>query len=251
MTSNAINVEISFHDNPIKVDITENTTVEDVITEVCKILKIKPVTRTLFALKNTSLSCNAWLSLSHRIAEDKIKKHYEFAIRFRVPNVKSLRSIDINTYNFYFRQVKQSILRNITPSINIEEHESAIIGLGVCDMLRAIVEDNLTRQQVIKNYRNYVPTSVLRKHRFFLKKPVIQSFEEVRVKDCDVAYLKNAYLEQFEIITPNYLAEEFNALIVRNDNERLYSVVIRVNPYHEEQPGISIKQEYKEVRRID
>lgn len=241
----AINVIVSFFRDPIKVKIDDSTTVEDIIIDVCKFLKISPVTRHLFALKYINVIPTAWLSLSHRIHQDKPKRDYEFAIRYNVPDVNRLQSVDLNTYDFYFKQAKQGILKNSIPNIDIDKYEKDINGLSVLDMLRATKEDGLSEEYVLEHYRKFLPVHAKQKHKFFLKKPVIQKFKKVR-RDVDALYVKNGYLEQFKKIAPNYLTEEFNALILRNDIENLYAVQIRVNPFDENQPGISTKDEHEE-----
>lgn len=48
--------------------------------------------------------------------------------------------------------------------------------------------------------------------------------------------VKQSYLEQFEEMAPNYMSEEFDAQIA--EATALKTVLICVNPFHREFPGI-------------
>lgn len=236
---NAINVVT--HSGVIRVNIEPNTTAEDVIIEVCKNFRIGPIARHLFSLR--LISTKAWLSLSVLISEIP-KKDFEFRVRFNVPDPNRLKDIDFIAYDFYFKQVRDGVLFNKIPGIDYDKYKNEILGLSVVDMKRAMVGDGLTREGVIRDYKRFIPQEIMKKHLIFVKKPVVNKLNEIIKLKVDASFAKSGYLEQFKKIVPNYLSEDFNALM--NDTERHYRVIIRVNPYNSTYPGISMRYEHKD-----
>lgn len=238
-----ITVFVSYEpDNGMPVQINEDSTVEDTIIGICKLLKIGPVARYLFGLKCCSTNSN--LNLSHRIMESENNKMFEIGIRFNVPDVEQLKKIDINAYNFYFKQAKYLLLHDKIPHLDYDKHCSIIIGLSVIDMYRATLEDNISKEEVIRDYKKYVPERAKKRHFIFLKKPVVQKFNEINVEIADALFCKNGYLEQFKEIAPHYLSEEFKGFI--DEVVNIHPVILRVDPFDLDFPGISVKYEHKE-----
>lgn len=238
-----VNVAICFLREPKKVPVIPlQTTAEEVILYICKLFDIGPVARHLFALRNPSTK--SWMVLSKEIETTK-NITYEFALRFNVPNVEKLRIQDENAYDFYFKQARYGILNDRIPDLNHETHKSTIMGLGVLDMYRAYVEDHVSRERIERDYRKYMPNWVKRKHWLFLKNPIIEKFNEIRGRSFDTHFVKSGYLDHFKSIVPNYLSEEFPALMKNVDSADVDAVgiTLRVSPYDKDFPGISYKAE--------
>jgi hypothetical protein len=51
--------------------------------------------------------------------------------------------------------------------------------------------------------------------------------------------VKGEYLKQFEEIAPNYLSEEYKALM--DEDGCVHTILLKVCPFHEEQPGIRVQ----------
>ncbi len=241
-----INVYVSFSNEPERINVNESTTVENVITEVCKRWEIKPITKSLFALKQPRVQ--AWLNLSYLIKQEEVKD-FEFAIRFNVPNTDRLKDIDIKAYDFYFKQAKQAIRNRSFSATEYAAHKSEIIGLSVIDMYRATIEEGRTRRDVILNYKKFVPPMVKKKHRIFLKEPIIKKFNEIQLRSVTVEFVKSGYLEQFRKVYPRYLTEDFSG-VVNTDLETVYEILLHVDPFDKDLPGISIKYQNKDTVSI-
>lgn len=56
-------------------------------------------------------------------------------------------------------------------------------------------------------------------------------------------YVKAEYLNQLEIMVPEYLSEDFKAVI--DENGSTCSIIIRVSPYHATEPGVKYCHESK------
>lgn len=240
-----VKVKICFLNEAEKVPVTPNqTTVEDVILYLCKLFKIGPVTRHLFALKD--LTNSNWMLLSRLIDTGK-DVSFEFALRFIVPNVENLRS-DESVYNFYYKQVRHEILRDLIPNLKSADIRSRIIGLCVLHMVVACIEDQISKDVIKDTYKKYVPPWARRKHGWFLKTPIMEKFNEIRSRTSDAHFIKSGYLEQFRSIVPHYLSEEYPCLLksVNGDESDAVGIIIRVRPYDKEFPGISYKVESAE-----
>ncbi|XP_065205538.1 tyrosine-protein kinase hopscotch [Planococcus citri] len=238
---NTVNVET--HSSNFKINTDSKTTAEDLIIETCKNLKIGPVARHLFAVRIKAKSI--WLHLSANI-EGIPYKDFEFRMRFAVPDMNRLQDIDPNAYNFCYNQIKYGILRNQFPKQIYRKFKNEIFGLSVLNMFLAIIEDGLSKEDVINDYQKYVPPVVLKQHLFFVKKPLIKALNELgqNKSNYDAFYVKSGYLDQFNKIVPNYLNESYRAFV--NGEDKLEAVQITVDPFHDVYPGISMKYDTRD-----
>lgn len=236
-------VNIVTYTSSFEVNIDDTTSIEDLIIETCKHFNIGPIARHLFALriKNTTI----WVHLN-AIVKQIPHTDFEFRIRFNVPDVNRLSDIDAIAYDFYFNQVKYEVLHALLPPSLYKSFKSEIMGLSVVDMFRAIIEEGLREEKVIDDYQKYIPRSVLKRHLFFLKKPVVKNLNLLKQNRSryDPIYVKSGYLEQFKKIFPNYLSETFKAFIKNGDKP--CAVQITVDPFNNIHSGISMKYEHKE-----
>lgn len=241
-SSISIKVHTALRPAPYEVPVTINTTVEDVIIETSKILNIGPVARHLFGLRVlNSVDDNTWLSPSLFILYAENEHHlYEYKLRYKMPDVKRLKSIDRFAYSFYFYQVKSDLLKSKVTGLCYDTYKQELIGLGVADMYRAILEDKKSKEVVEQNYKQFMPKEVVKYHMFFLKKPVQDHLKKIMdnngIDPRYVSIIKDGYLEQFNSIAPDYLEEEYKA--VYNENSSSVNVTFRVNPFHFEMPGL-------------
>lgn len=150
---------------PIIFSMTKSTTSEDVCIHVCKQLNISPLTRHLFALQTGK---NVFAMPAATLKPGCV----EFRIRFKVANIMKLKKIDINSYNYYFHQARKDVLDNKIPEISYEKHKRELIGLGITDMYRVMLEKDIPRGTVESEYRKYIPKEVLKRHTFFVKHPI-------------------------------------------------------------------------------
>lgn len=240
-SSISIKVHTAVQATPHEMPVTINTTVEDVIIETSKLLNIGPVARHLFGLRILSTDDNLWLSPSLFILYSKSEHHvYEYKLRYKMPDVKRLKTTDRYAYNFYFYQVKSDLLKSKVTGLCYDTYKRELIGLGVADMYRAILEEDKSRETVEQNYKQFMPKEVVKQHMFFLKKPVQDTLKKIinnnTVDTHYVSVIKESYLEQFNSIAPDYLEEEYKAF--HSENGCSVNVTFRVNPYHTEMPGV-------------
>ncbi len=239
----SVNVNIAFLKETISVTVSEKTVAEDVVIEICKIFKIGPVAKSLFALRQ--ILAGNWLNFSCPIKQEHAN-NLEFALRYHVPDADRLKKIDRNAFNFYFRQAKHSFLESVISDDEFKICKNEIIALGVIDMLRATVEQGLSAEQVVRDYKNYLPRMKKRKHKAILKSQVTEKFKEIRTKDLNIDDVKIEYLNRFQKAFPRYLTEEYRG-IVNNAIVNVNEIIIRVNPFDTEFPGVSVKYENKKT----
>lgn len=157
-----------------------------------------------------------------------------------MPDVRRLKSTDRYAYNFYFYQVKSDLLKSKVTGLCYETYKRELIGLGVADMYRAILEEDKSRETVEQNYKQFMPKEVVKQHTIFLKKPVQENLKKIMnnntVDTQYVSVIKDSYLEQFNSIAPDYLEEEYKALCYESGGT--VSATFRVNPFHSEKPGV-------------
>ncbi|CAK9814454.1 Tyrosine-protein kinase hopscotch [Anthophora quadrimaculata] len=192
-------VYVANEEKELSLTITYGQTIEDLCIKVCKSFGIGPVARHLFALRN----------------------HYTKLC------LRRLKQIDVNAYDYYFQQARSDVMDNKVPDIVYERHKQELIGLGVCDMYRVMLEKGVPRETVESEYRKYIPKECIKRHAFFIKKPIHNALR--KISGYDANYVKEQYLKQFESMAPNYPYEEYEALMDRDLQNPPVKVTLRVN----------------------
>ncbi|XP_015589166.1 tyrosine-protein kinase hopscotch isoform X2 [Cephus cinctus] len=208
----------------INVPFSAGTTAEELCVKICKQLGIGPVTRHLFALRNRS--SKHWYPLGHKL-EGKEKAKFDFRVRFKPSSLQRLKQLDIKAYDYYFQQARNDVLDNNVPDIVYERHKRELIGLGVSDMYRVMLEKDIPREIIESDYKKYIPKECIKRHSFFIKKPIHNALG--RISGHDASYVKEQYLNQFQSMAPNYLCEEYKALMDRGTSNPPLRVLLRVN----------------------
>jgi len=236
-------VHIYVDDEILKISLQSSTTAEDVCIEVSKHLGIGPVARHLFALRLRG--SKIWFNPGLRLSE--MRAEYDFRLRFKVPSLSRLKKADIKAYDYYFHQARNDVMNNEIPDISYDKHRRELVGLGVADMYRVMLEKGVERDIVESDYKKYIPKEVIKHHFFFIKKPIHDSLVKIKKNAqhdaWDAWFVKGEYLKQFEEMAPNYLSEEFKALT--DEDGCVQTILVKVNPFHEEQPGIRFRYDGK------
>lgn len=238
MSSNTITVHLVIDNKVVQVPYTNRTIAEDVCLLLCKQLSIGPVARHLFGLRVSGKQI--YIAPASTFNE---KHSYDFRIRYKMANIAKLKEADINAYDYYFYQVRSDVLENKIPDLIYEKYKRELVGLGVTDMYRVMLEKDLPKESVESEYRKYIPKEALRRHYIFIKKPIHDSLGKIEKAGHDSWYVKMEYLKQLELMAPEYLAEEYKA--VTDQDGAISNIYVKVSPFHETQPGIRISFESK------
>lgn len=162
-----LTINLALENKTISIPFNSSLTAEDVCIEVSKSLKIGTMARHLFALRVSGKQ--VFLPPSYTFQE---KQSLDFRIRFKVAHISKLRKIDIKAYDYYFQQARTDVLENKVPGLVYEKYKKELVGLGITDMYRVILEKGWTRETVANDYKKYLPKDVIKKHSFFIKKPI-------------------------------------------------------------------------------
>lgn len=177
MEENIVKVNILKENTTVTVSIpyNEKTTAEDVCITLCKELKVGTVARHLFALRkhNTNLYLPPDLNFT------KNKSVYDLRVRFKLCSSLKLRDIDQQAYDYYFLQARNDVLENKVPDLLYEKHKSELIGLGITDMYRAMLETRVSKSVVVSNYKKFIPKEVVKRHSFFVKRPIVDTLSKL------------------------------------------------------------------------
>ncbi|XP_072764255.1 tyrosine-protein kinase hopscotch [Anoplolepis gracilipes] len=219
-------VYVATEEKPINVTYIVNETAEDLCITICKLLNIGPVARRLFALR--TYSSKFWFEDGYKL-EAREKNKFEFRLRFKPCSMQKLKQIDEQAYNYYFQQVRADIMNNKVPDIVYEKHKDELIGLGVSDMYRVMLEKQVPQATVESDYKKYIPKECIKRHAFFVKKPIYNALAGISKEHLDASYVKEQYLQQFESMAPNYLYEEYTASMEKNALDPSTKVLLRVN----------------------
>lgn len=90
-----------------------------------------------------------------------------------------------------------------------------------------MLEKKISRETVQAEYRKYIPKECIKRHAFFIKKPIQNALR--KISGYDANYVKEQYLKQFECMAPNYPYEEYEALMDRGLQDPPAKITLRVN----------------------
>ncbi|KAJ8947274.1 hypothetical protein NQ318_014170 [Aromia moschata] len=167
----------------------------------------------------------------------------DFRIRFKVAHIAKLAKLDINTYNYYFHQARNDVLENKIPDVLYEKYRRELVGLGITDMYRVMLEKDIPRGSVENEYKKYIPKEVLRRHSFFIKKPIHDTLGKLQKSVHDASYVKAEYLKQLENIAPEYLSETYKAVLEQDGDA--CNVILTLSPHDSAKPGLKYYMEGK------
>jgi len=222
-----------------EIPILDNLHVEAVCKTVAKHLQFRPASLNLFSVRLKQTQGPAvWLPSCFKFETDK-SYNVEFRMRYKIPSLTELSRLDENAFDYVFHQVRSDMLQGDIMDISQDQTKPEALGLCVIDMLRAMHEDKKTLEDIQNNYKQYIPKSIYKQHKFFLKKKIFESLGRLMNSEAatNMRYIKEQYISQVEELTIRYFAEEFYAMMYRQDE---YPATIRVDPYHPEQPGVSV-----------
>lgn len=92
-----------------------------------------------------------------------------------------------------------------------------------------MLEKEIPREIVESDYKKYIPKECIKRHSFFIKKPIHNALGRISDARHDASYVKEQYLNQFQSMAPNYLCEEYKALMDKGIPNPPSRVLIRVN----------------------
>lgn len=160
----------------IPVTFTKNLTAEDVCIILCKQLVIGPAARHLFALRISGK--NVFLMPAATFTEKN--NVLDLRIRYKVSSLDKLRKLDLKAYDYYFHQARSDALENKIPEILHEKYQRELLGLGITDMYRVMLEKDIPRETVQNDYKKYIPKEVIKRHAFFIKRPIRETLAKIQ-----------------------------------------------------------------------
>lgn len=228
-----LTVNLVLDSKQLSVPYTTTTTSEDVCIYVCKHLNIGTLARHLFALRLPNKQI--FLPSSANIIEQKLTT-FDFRLRFKVADIHKLATIDFKAYDYYFHQARNDVLEDKIPDIVYEKCKRELVGLGIADMYRVMLEKDIPRESIENEYKKYIPKEVLKRHSFFIKKPIHDTLSKLQKSVHDASYVKAEYIRQLDEIAPEYLSETYKAVIDRDG--AIYGILIKVSPLQSNEPGL-------------
>ncbi|KAL3288357.1 hypothetical protein HHI36_002805 [Cryptolaemus montrouzieri] len=224
MSESVLTVNIVLDKKSLEVPYTSITTAEDVCIYVCRNLNIGPLARHLFALRITGKTI--FLTPSASFGPKYLV--FDFRIRFKVSKLHNLRKLDLKAYDYYFHQTRLDVLYNEIPDIVYEKCKKELVGLGITDMYRVMLEKDLPKESVENDYKKYIRKEVLKRHAFFIKKPIRETLGKLQKTKHDVWFVKEEYLNQLNMLAPDYLSETYKA--ATDQDGSIFNIFVKVSP---------------------
>ncbi|ALC49431.1 hop, partial [Drosophila busckii] len=210
-------------------------TCEQICTNVAIQLQILPTTLLLFGLREHSNGQSPGtlkMRQKWQMPGDRLSPNvrYVFRLRFRVPELdRQLHQIDDHCHNYLYYQMRYDMLYELIPEIRYPEHKDKVMGLAVIDMFIDKEERKLQAQNVEKAYKNYLPRSLFRAHRMFVKTKLKRTFRDLSLNQPNVGSLKWHYEHQICVLAPTYLTETFKATVEHLPNEPMLESLTLAN----------------------
>ncbi|XP_059614533.1 tyrosine-protein kinase hopscotch [Phlebotomus argentipes] len=235
----------------VTIDHSPTDTCEGVCSLVCRRLKIQPYVELLFGLRVTG-SKNFVAPCQPLVARQK----YEFRIRYKLPDVTKIKELDKELFKYYFSQVKHDLLENKISHLQYDEHsQKKIMGLVLTDMYLEMVQNKVSKQDLMGHYKRYVPKVIIKNHVLhFVKRAIKKELDTIEKFDHDPFYIIQSYISEISNIAPDYLTEEYIAnspYLQEGDQAATRTgwcpVTLRISPYHSEKPGLRVHYAYKNM----
>lgn len=90
-----------------------------------------------------------------------------------------------------------------------------------------MLEKDIPRDIVESDYKKYIPKECIKRHPFFIRKPIHNAL--ARISGHTASYVKDQYLNQFQCMAPNYLDEEYKALMDRGISNPPLKIILTIN----------------------
>ncbi|XP_050081672.1 tyrosine-protein kinase hopscotch isoform X2 [Anopheles aquasalis] len=254
-------VENSFLHVPVGADGGEKDTCEDICRWICEKLKIRPLVFSLIGLRihGDAHTHTRFLAGCNRPSTDR---KYDFRVRFKIPDLSCLKTLDQSLFNYYYSQLRYDLLQNRISEINYQkqDHKSRVLGYSVNDMYRKMIEDNVTLDELRRDIDKYIPRKINREYSLFLfnkaHKEIFDKLSSIRNRDHDLNYVKNVYINDIDNIAPGYLYEEYNAEIPYPGGEQSSRtgkcpVKLRFQPYGNARSSRSTSSAKQDSKRTE
>ncbi|XP_058814821.1 tyrosine-protein kinase hopscotch [Topomyia yanbarensis] len=205
-------VYIYLSESFIDIPVSEEDTCEDLCSQLCKRFGIGPLVQLLVGLR---IHDEQWFLAPS--ARPQAGKKYEFRVRFKVPKLSNMKSLDRALFNYYYYQLRHDLLQSKITEIEYDEYKNKILGYVVNDMYRKMVEDGVTVTDLKRTYDEYIPRKINKEHSLLFfnwaRSKVFNSLHKISYKEHDADYVKSVYIDDIDNIAPGYLYEEYNVSI--------------------------------------
>ena len=177
MTEPSLSVVLALDNKTVDVLYKPNiSTAEEICIHLCKQLGIGTVARHLFALQISSKQ--HFLIPSEKLSEREL--NFTLRIRYKVSNTEKLRKLDGKAYDYYYHQVRNDVVENKVQDLEFKRYGSSLVGLGVTDMYRVMLEKDIPMDTILSDYKKYIPKEAIKKYAIFLKQPVRMSLLNIK-----------------------------------------------------------------------
>lgn len=264
----------------IDFPIADGETCEDLCTSLCQQFGFGPLVQLLVGLR---IHEERWFLPPSALPQ--AGKKYEFRVRFKIPKLSHLKSLDRALFSYYYYQLRHDLLQSKIPEIEYDEYKNKILGYVVNDMYRKMVEDGVSVADLKRTYEDYIPRKINKEHSLLFfnwaRTKVFNSLNKISNREHDVDYVKTVYIDDIDNLAPGYLYEEYNGHIPFPEEDGISKqgkcrVKIKFVPYAqpssksakaggngskkgapkddmEEQPGLKVfySREWRHVANID
>lgn len=160
----------------------------------------------------------------------------DLILRSLILKNRKLQSLDLVKYCLYplflffiviiSKITHQFLVKVSKQKTNIDSTSKSLFVLNIA-VSRVMLEKDVPREIVESDYKKYIPKECIKRHSFFIKKPIHNAL--ARISGHDASYVKEQYLNQFESMAPNYPCEEHKALMDKGIPNPASRVLLRVN----------------------
>lgn len=146
---------------------------ESICFDICKDLKITPAYSPLFGLRIHNVG--AFVAPSQPVVAGE---RYEFRLRFQVNDLKEMKSKGGFAHDYLYWQIKSDLIALSIRGLEYPNLKDQVAGLCVTIMYVDKLEKELSPEQLMSNYRKYVPAKYVKEHSFFIKSILAKKLKE-------------------------------------------------------------------------
>ena len=238
----SIVVKIIGSSTPGVIPIEDGLSFEDVCIQCCRDLEIFPASRHLFALRNVNTKLYASPSDLLQGGDEP----YELRLRFW-PSLINISKIGHNALHYLYRQVCEEFVEEKISALNYKNNQSVALGLAVTAMYCHMKDFNVRINDVLTNYRKFVPKTVRRNSNLKYSTESLKNrlSQLVHNPPGETWFCKQEFLKTVALTASDYAIEKY--LVKVEKGEELIEFELIIQPMNVDQPGVKLQSIKKKI----
>lgn len=213
---------------PLSFPLDAEQTIEDIIVAASQVLKINPLCRHQFGLRDNGK--RFWEALSRKTSSLKENTVLQFRLRFKAHSWQRLKYLDEKAFEYFFYQVRADFLAGEIVELIADQEDG--LGLVVTDVLLHL-QNNPGKKVSEVELKNFMPKEL---NGIASRRNVKKETEKHVGQKREPAYIRECYVSKVEESQCTYGAEEY--FLQMDEAGNVLQIKLIIDAYHPDLPGL-------------